>query len=367
MMASDAVARGVEISTPEVSVIVPARNEEECLGACLRSLVEQAGVSFEILVVDDGSTDRTREIAESFAGARVVDAGPLPAGWSGKNNAATAGVGQAKGAWFLFTDADTVHRPGSLARALVETGAQGAALLSYSPEQEVHGFWERAVMPVIFAELAGRYRPAEVSDPRSPAAAANGQYILVSREAYEAVGGHAAIAGELLEDVALARAVKRSGRRIFFRFGGDAVRTRMYRSFAQLREGWTKNLALLFPSPLRLAVVRVMEFGLIVGSAVVAGRLDAKDRVGTAIAVGLLSAILYGLFLKRILRAHFSWVSNALALTGLPLFSYLLLRSKVAHREGKVSWKGREYGADEVVAIPEDEGKAVQHVLAKHK
>ena len=139
--------------------------------------------------------------------------------------------------------------PGSLARAVAEARQHGAALLSYSPEQEVHGFWEKAVMPVIFAELAATYRPSLVSDPRSPAAAANGQYILITREAYDAVGGHAAVSGSLLEDVALAKAVKASGRKIFFRFGGDAVRTRMYRSFAQLREGWTKNLALLFPSP----------------------------------------------------------------------------------------------------------------------
>jgi glycosyltransferase involved in cell wall biosynthesis len=342
-----------------VSVIVPARNEEECLRACLGSLVGQAGVGFEVVVVDDGSTDRTREIAESFAGVQVVDAGPLPAGWSGKNNALTAGVRHAKGEWLLFTDADTVHRPGSLARAMAEARAQGAALLSYSPEQEVHGFWERAVMPVIFAELAGRYRPAEVSDPRS--AVANGQYLLISREAYDAVGGHAAIAGDLLEDVALARAVKRSGRKIFFRYGGEAVRTRMYRSFSQLREGWTKNLALLFPSPLRLAMVRLMEFGLIVGSGVLAGRLGAKDRTAAAIAVGLVCAILYGLFLKRILKAHFSWISDVLAVVGLPLFSYLLVRSKVAHREGMVSWKGREYGA-QGEAIPSDRTKAVGHV-----
>src|SRR5277367_1636015 len=187
MTASDAVT-----GRPAVSVIVPARNEEECLGVCLGSLVEQAGVNFEVVVVDDGSTDRTREIAQSFAGVQVVDAGPLPAGWSGKNNALTAGVEQARGEWLLFTDADTVHRPGSLARALAEAKTQGAELLSYSPEQEVQGFWERAVMPVIFAELAGMYRPAAVSDPGSPVAAANGQYLLILREAYNAVGGHAA-------------------------------------------------------------------------------------------------------------------------------------------------------------------------------
>ncbi len=159
------------------------------------------------------------------------------------------GAAVARGEWLLFTDADTVHKPGSLARAVTEARQQRVALLSYSPEQEVRGFWEKAVMPVIFAELAATFPPARVSDPRSPAAAANGQYILIAREAYDAVGGHAAVSGSLLEDVALAKAVKASGRKIFFRFGGDAVRTRMYRNFSQLREGWTKNLALLFPSP----------------------------------------------------------------------------------------------------------------------
>ncbi len=344
-MASKAVAGGPAVTAPAVSVIVPARNEEGCLGACLGSLVGQAEVGFEIVVVDDGSTDRTREIAGSFAGVQVVDAGPLPAGWSGKNNALTAGVRLAKGEWLLFTDADTVHRPGSLARALAEAQAQGAALLSYSPEQEVHGFWERAVMPVVFAELAGRYRPAEVSDPGSAAAAANGQYLLISREAYEAVGGHAAIAASLLEDVALARAVKRSGRKIFFRFGGDAVRTRMYRSFGQMREGWTKNLALLFPSAGRLAVLRLMEFGLIAGSAVVAVGFGFGGRDRAAILPTALLVILAGLFVLRIRRVHFSWSSNVLAVMGLPMFSYLLWRSRAFYRRGKVSWKGREYSA----------------------
>ncbi len=340
-----------------MSVIVPARNEEQCLGACLQSLVGQVGVNREIIVVDDGSTDRTRAIAESFAGVMVVDAGPLPAGWSGKNNALMAGVRQAKSEWLLFTDADTVHRPGSLARALAEAKAQGAALLSYSPEQEVHGFWERAVMPVIFAELAGRYRPAEVSDPASPAAAANGQYILISREAYEAVGGHAAIAGDLLEDVALARKVKRSGRKIFFRFGGGAVRTRMYRSFGQMREGWTKNLALLFPSPGRLAALRVLEFMLIVGSGVAALVCGVGGRVQALILPGALFVILTILFVRRIRKAHFSWISNALALMGLPMFSYLLLRSQAFYRMGKVSWKGRKYSS----GVSETAGASIWH------
>jgi glycosyltransferase involved in cell wall biosynthesis len=346
-----------------VSVIVPARNEEVCLGACLQSLLAQRGVPLEVIVVDDHSTDRTREIASSFspsqaqlpAGAslRILQASPLPAGWTGKNNAVATGAKAALGAWLLFTDADTIHLPGSLARALDEAKRHGAALLSYSPEQIVKGFWEKAILPVIFAELAASFRPSQVSDPRSPAAAANGQYLLIAHEAYDAVGGHAAIAASLLEDVALARAVKRSGRKIFFRYGADAVRARMYRSFAQLREGWTKNLALLFPSPVRLATLRALEFVLIVASLAIALTSTLRGRQSSAILTGILCLILYASFLTRIRRAHFSWDADILALFGLPLFAYLLLRSKRAHANGSVSWKGRKY-SDEAGAPTTD-------------
>lgn len=328
---------------PLVSVIVPARNEEPCLGRCLESLQRQEGVSFEIIVVNDESSDRTREIAESFVGVRVVDAARLPAGWSGKTNAMASGARVSRGGWLLFTDADTMHLPGSVARAVAEAKQHGAALLSYSPAQEVHGFWQQAVMPAIFAELAASYRPSEVSNPASAVAAANGQYLMISREAYDAVGGHTAIATSLLEDVALARVVKASGRKIFFRYGGDAARTRMYRSFAELREGWTKNLVLLFPSPQRLAVLRLLEFALITGS--MAEMIDAvlHARTRVAIASGVLVVILGSIFLRRIRRAHFSWRANALALLGLPVFSCLLLRSWLFHKRGHVTWRGRQY------------------------
>jgi glycosyltransferase involved in cell wall biosynthesis len=334
---------------PAASIIVPARNEEACLGACLQSLVAQAGVNVEIIVVDDHSSDRTREIASSFPTVLVIEAGPLPAGWTGKNNAVTTGYRVARGEWLLFTDADTIHLPGSLARSLEEAKRHGAALLSYSPQQVVKSFAEKAVMPVIFAELAANFRPAQVSDSNSPAAAANGQYILITREAYDAVGGHPAIAANLLEDVALARAVKRSGRKIFFRYGGDAVQTRMYRTFAQLREGWTKNLALLFPSPARLAALRALEFLLIAASSATAVATALRGHRQPAITAAMLAIILYAVFQARIRRAHFPWDANLVALLGLPMFSYLLLRSKNAHQKGNVPWKGRKYSEERCV------------------
>lgn len=340
MAAADSLSK-----LPLVSIIVPARNEEASLGDCLESLLAQTGASFEVIVVDDASTDDTPQIAASFPAVRVVDAGPLPEKWTGKNHAMAAGARQSKGKWLLFTDADTVHRPGSLARALAEAQQHGAALLSYSPEQEVQGPWEKAVMPVIFAELAGAYSPAKVNDPASPVAAANGQYLLISRAAYDAVGGHAKIAGDLLEDVGLARLVKRSGGKMFFRYGGDAVRTRMYRSFAQLREGWTKNLALLFPSPSRLAALRLTEFSLITGTLALAAVEALARRRLTAIVVAIVFLRVCGSFLARIRKAHFPAGATALSLSGLPVFSYLLLRSALSYKRGRVNWKGRTYGA----------------------
>jgi len=306
-------------STPVVSIIVPARNEEACLGRCLESLVSQTGINFEVIAVDDASTDRTAEIARSFKRVIVISAPTLPENWTGKNNAMSGGATIARGKWLLFTDADTIHTPGSLARAVAEAEQHGAALLSYSPAQEVHGFWERAVMPVIFAELATTYPPQAVNDPASP------------------------IAADLLEDVALARLAKRSGRKIFFRYAPDAVRTRMYRTFAQLREGWTKNLALLFPRPRTLAFLRMAEFLLIVGNLSAAIWARFSGRPNLALQTALLTVILSGWFAMRIRKAHFSAVSSLVAIFGLPLFSYLLLRSANLHDAARVVWKGREY------------------------
>jgi glycosyltransferase involved in cell wall biosynthesis len=330
-------------NNPLVSIIVPARNEEACVGTCLESLIVQTEISFEIIVADDDSTDRTAEIARSFPGVHAIPAGLLPDNWTGKNHAMSAGAKVAKGKWLLFTDADTVHLPGSLARAVAEAEQHGAALLSYSPEQEVHGFWEKAVMPVIFAELAATYPPQAVNDSASPIAAANGQYLMISREAYDAVGGHAAVAGDLLEDIAMARLVKRSGRKIFFRYGGDAVRTRMYRSFAQLREGWTKNLALLFPSPRALALLRSAEFVLIIGNLIAAIWARLSGRPNLALQTSLLTVILGGWFWMRVRKAHFPGLSNLFSILGLPLFAYFLWLSNTGHSKRGVVWKNRNY------------------------
>jgi Glycosyl transferase family 2 len=341
---------------PEVSVIVPARNEEACLAECLRSLVGQAGPAYEVIVVDDHSTDRTRAIAEALP-VKLISADELPAGSNGKCNAAWSGAKAARGKWLLFTDADTRHAADSIARGLQEAKEASVDMLSYSPKQEVHGFAERSLMPVIFAELATTYPPGEVCDPKSPVAAANGQYLLIRREAYDAVGGHAAVATSLLEDVELAKRLKQAG--LALRFGmSDVVTTRMYRSFPQMWEGWTKNLALLFPNPGRLALWRALEFIAIVAMVAFSFvSLIKGDMITFAVAAAVAVQWLY-LFGKRIARAHFDPLSNALAFFGLPLFAVLLLNSSISLKKGRVRWKGREYPGVREVQTAEGEKAA---------
>ena len=257
--------------SPRSSIIVPARNEEASLGDCLGVADRPNRRGFR----DHRSRRRFhrpharnrsefRRSAGNFAGASATTV------WTGKNNALIAGAKEARAPWLLFTDADTVHLPGSLARALAEAKTEGRPICCRTrPSRWSVTFAERAVMPVVFAELAAQYPPQKVREQNSGIVAANGQYILVRRAAYDAVGGHAAVATEILEDVALARLFRNAGKRVYFRYGGDAVRTRMYRNWPQLREGWTKNLALLFPRPERLGRP---EFVLVVSGMVGAWR-----------------------------------------------------------------------------------------------
>ena len=342
---------------PELSVIVPARNEERVLRGCLETLVSQSevafelGVQWEIIIVNDDSVDGTRaiaaEIAAANAGVTVLDAPLLDlsgGGFTGKSNACWAGARVARGKRLLFTDADTLHEPGDLSRSLHEADKYKAVLLSYSPRQIVTGFWQRAVMPLVFSELASVYPMNQVNDPEKRLAAANGQFLLVERDAYFAAGGHHALGTTVLEDVALARNIKSGGRTIRFRYAPDALSTRMYRSTAEMVEGWRKNLALLFPRPLYLAAWRVLDvllFFVLPGLAVGMYWLLPWQR-GVILLIWLRTL---WRFYSRVARSHFPASDVAVSILGVPLFIYLLVRSVIDHRVKKsVAWKGRRYG-----------------------
>ena len=343
----------------ELTVIVPARNEEESLGACLESLVSQSeeifalGRDWELIVVDDHSTDRTAEIARGFAGVTVMEAAELEPGWTGKNNAIWTAAKEARGRWLLFTDADTIHEPGDLRRAIHEATKHKAGMLSYSPRQMVSGLAQRSLMPLVFCELALAYPPASVSDPNERIAAANGQFLLVEREAYRRLGGHASVADKVLEDVELAFLAKRRRVALRFRYADDAVSARMYRSTAAMIEGWTKNLALLFDNCLALAAWRVLDIALLVGLPVLAvwlwnARFSAHSLqwLGAGWVLALLWVRNLFRFYGRVAKSNFPFVDCALSPLGLPLFIVLLCRSWFQHRiKKRVSWKGRSYKA----------------------
>jgi len=347
----------------ELTVIVPARDEEDCLGACLQSLVSQSedvfelgkdgelGKDWELIVVDDHSTDRTAEIARSFTGVTVLKAAKLEPGWTGKNNAIWTAAKRAESRWLLFTDADTIHEPGDLRRAIHEAERHKVGVLSYSPHQIVGGLAQRSLMPLVFCELALAYPPAKVSDPAQRIAAANGQFLLIEREAYRRLGGHAAVSEKVLEDVELAFLAKRRKVGLRFRYADDALSTRMYRNTRAMIEGWTKNLALLFDNALALSAWRAIDVFLLFGLPILAvwlwnARFAAHSLqwLGAGWALLILWARTLFRFYARVAKSNFGFINCLVSPLGLPLFCFLLYRSWFQHRILKqVSWKGRDY------------------------
>jgi len=237
-----------------ISVIIPARNEAANIGDCLQSFLKMGGEA-EILVADDSSEDATAAIVEEIArqapAVRLISVPPLPQGWNGKNHALHVAVADSKGEWLLFTDADTRHAEGALRGLVAWAEKAGLDVVSCSPPQLTETWWEKAVIPPVYQLLARLYPFERVNDPADPLAAANGQFILIRRDVYQRLEGHQGVRGETLEDVALARRAKQAGFRLWFGPGDGIVTTRMYRTFAALWEGWTKNLYLLFDGDTR--------------------------------------------------------------------------------------------------------------------
>ena len=326
-----------------VTAIVPARNEEAFIATCVMSLACQPEIT-EILVVDDQSTDGTasvvRSLMEKIPNLRLLESGGLPAGWVGKNYALWVGVQQVKSAWLLFTDADAEHEKNSVSRALQIAQEQSAALISFSPEQVTEAWYEKALIPYIYLRLAKRFSYEQVNDPSSRAAAANGQFLMMRRNVYDAIGGHSSVAGEVLEDVALAMRAKAAGHRISFGSGKGIVRVRMYRSFPEMWQGWKKNLyRLICGTP--WAVFREMETNLpwIPVLLIVAG-LKHPFLLFVGVLFLIARQTSYGLDLARN-QYPFSFIFYYVP--AVALYTSVLWASYRSHVRGRIQWKGREY------------------------
>jgi glycosyltransferase involved in cell wall biosynthesis len=325
-----------------VTAIVPARNEEDVIAACVRSLAPQWEIA-EILVVNDQSTDGTldalRQLAAEVPHLRVLETQEVPSGWVGKNNAVWIGASQAKSPWLLFTDADAELAPAGVTRALQVAQETAAALVSCSPEQLAETWYEKSLIPFVYCRLAKHFSFEAVNDPSSPAAAANGQFLMIRRDAYDAIGGHASVAGEVLEDVALAKRAKAAGYRLWFGPGKGIVRTRMYRSFDAMWEGWKKNMYLLSGGTLRAVLVEI--FAAVPWIPLLLLVVGLKLPLAFIAALGLLMArhASYG---RELTSNQFRPSYILYYVPGSLLYAGVLWASYRAHAKGQVEWKGRQ-------------------------
>ncbi|HEX6307268.1 MAG TPA: glycosyltransferase family 2 protein [Longimicrobiales bacterium] len=350
---------------PLVSIIVPARNEAVNISVCLASLLNSLYAEFEILVVDDGSVDGTDDIVRilvehSDGRVRLVDGAPLPEGWLGKPWACWQGYREARGQLLLFTDADTRHEDMLLGRAVGALQSRNADMVSVMARQVMVGFWERLILPHIFALISLRYMHLERVNRTRKArdVIANGQFILIRREAYEAIGGHEALRAEVVEDQGIAQRLVTAGRRILLAHAEELMETRMYRSLPGIIEGWTKNLAIgsrraapawIAPAVPWLAAAFILTLWVLPPTLLV---LTLTTRLGGFIqgwslivtAVSLLFWILAHALKRVPLLYAAAYPAGALAA------AWLFVRSAV--RGSRVAWKGREYRLGTADAAP---------------
>ena len=336
-----------------VSVLVPARNEVLNIDRCVRSLLRQDYTPFEILVLDDGSTDATPELlrrlaVESGGKVRLLQGEPLPDGWHGKSWACSQLGRQAAGELLLFTDADTMHEPDALRRAVGAMQASGADMLSLMPHQELGSFWEKLVVPLIHVILMC-YLPLRFvrTSRRAAFCFANGQFILFRREFYTRINGHAAVRDAIVEDVWLCKSVKKAGGRVVAFNGSDVVSCRMYHNFREIWEGFSKNLfAAIGYSTSGLFVLIMMISALYIAPFVfLFNALFASQFTVSLfwlplmqIAVALLCRVLIAFLFRQSLAMAFLHVLSQVVLLAIACNSFYAIKF------GKgASWKGRNY------------------------
>jgi len=338
-------------SAPFVSILVPARDEAANIAACVRGLLAQEYPAFELIVLDDGSSDGTGAILADLAATdprlRVLTGDPLPPGWLGKPNACRQLAAAATGDLLLFTDADVRHTPLLLGHAVAAQQALGVGLLSIFPRQITATWGERLIVPLMqhFAVYGLLPLPA-MQRLRAPAfAAANGQFLLFSHAAYVACGGHATVRSLVLEDVALARAVKRAGYPIALADGGAEITCRMYHGWGEVWAGFAKNLFAFFNRSLLFLALAILV-ALLLWVLPVAGMIGAAlGSGGCTSLVGWLCLAQYGTAVaaRLLLTARFGGrpLDAFLHPFAVLLLLVIALNSARIARCGGVAWKGR--------------------------
>ena len=235
-------------NAPLISVCIPARNEERNIRACVEAILLQDYPEFEVIVLDDRSHDSTPEILRQLMTReqrlKIIHGSDLPKGWAGKPHALFQASAIARGEWLCFVDADTFLSPNTLSACYAKAIQTSADMFTIMTFQILGSFWEKAVMPIVMTALSVGFSPRKVNDPESKDAIANGQFILIKRVIYDAIGGHESVRDQIVEDKAISEQVKWNGYRLVVANGYSVARTRMYTSLPEMWEGWTKNIYL---------------------------------------------------------------------------------------------------------------------------
>ncbi len=338
---------------PSVGVIIPARNESENIEECLASLTKSRYPNFEIIVVDDRSEDGTAELARTVPPGNakrlvVIDGEALPEGWLGKPWACQQGARATSAELLVFADADTTHGDRLLSRSITELQNEDADLLNVLGFQVMESFWERLVQPQIFLAVVFRHPDLERSARSSQwqDGVANGQFMLMPRTSYEAIGGHESVRDRVLEDLALAQTVKRHGRTFVIRMAMDDLTTRMYHSLGGLIAGWSRLIQMGStqgqPLVSSFGVVTVATFcfwivpPLMLLSALLGfggETLLIWSALVCSLSVGIHAAFLHFLGAPAYYAVFYPLGSFVVL--------YIMIRSKV--RASDVEWKGRRY------------------------
>ena len=343
---------------PLVSAIIPAKDEEQALAECLESVRSQDYPNLEILVVDDRSTDGTADIArrasERDPRVHLLSIEELLAGWTGKTHALHVASKEARGEWLWYLDADTRHAPESLSVMMEYARSRNAAMASLVPEMRCESFWERVVQPLAGIVLMRSFPLFSVNNDHKPIAFANGQYILIRRDAYDAAGGHEAVRDRFVEDIYLAKRVKGLGYPIRVATSTEISSTRMYTNLPQIVRGWSRILWDALerkPLPLVGKIVEPLIFrqtgdvALIVALAMIA--LGAAGPfawwlLGLSVAHQVLkTTVLYRMY--RFSSPRSAWASLWYPLAGLVMI-WVCARAIQMCLTGRVTWRGTAYG-----------------------
>ena len=347
---------------PLISVCIPARNEERNIRACVESVLGQDYPNFEVIVLDDRSTDATLEILRQIAARndklKIISGSDLPKSWAGKPHALYQASAVARGEWLCFIDADTFLAPETLSACYVKALETKADMFTIMTFQVLGSFWEKVVMPLVMTALSVGFSPRKVNDPNRKDAIANGQFILIKRPVYDAIGGHASVKDNIVEDKAISEQVKWNGYRLIVADGMKVARTRMYTSLPEMWEGWTKNIYLGLRGQPGLVVLGVFGAFLAVMAALflptwpLLGIYWYMNGGGWMALAVIMQALLLWVYLIHV-RARVALkmeISARYALTtplGAGVFGAMMFASawKVVTHKG-VTWKGRVYASE---------------------